>query len=144
MTKISVSYEFTGADGSHHTVSLYDATPEQAAVTTWLQAEDAWKRRNQWQAKERERERVEERKAAERAAKATYLREQHKALLQTLPDQFFRRAMLERHAPIASGISRYERYALVCRTCDDNKYEAEQLEFPCAEYRFARDWSCDD
>jgi hypothetical protein len=144
MTKISVSYEFTGADGSHHTVSIYDATPEQAAVTTWLQAEDAWKRRNQWQAKEREREQAEERKAAERAARATYLREQHKALLQTLPGSFFRRAVLERHGPIGNGSTYPRGGLLVCLICDDGKYEAEGLEFPCAEYRFARDWGQDD
>lgn len=139
MTQINIDYEFTAADGSHHVVALYGATPEQAAVVTWLRAEDAWKRRNDWQAKEREREAAEERKAASRAAKAEQQRAVHEAVLAGA--QGFRRGVLQRHEPIASGISRYERYALVCRTCDDNKYEAQQLEFPCAEYRFARDWA---
>jgi hypothetical protein len=144
VTRINIDYEFTGIDGSHHQVSLYDATPEQAAVVSWLRAEDEWKRRNQWQAKELVRERAEERKAAERAAKVTYLREQHEALLQRFPNQFFRRAVLERHGPIGNGSTYPRGGLLVCMICDDGKYEAEGLEFPCAEYRFARDWSSND
>jgi hypothetical protein len=139
---INLDWEFTGSDGSRHHVSLYDATEQQAAVVSWLRAEQAWKTNNEWQAKELARKAKEKRKAAERAATVVRLRANHEALLARLPSYSFRHAIVERHGP--TSVSDY-RGLLACRTCDDgSRYEPEALPFPCPEYTFAQDWDRDE
>lgn len=133
---INIDYEYTSPDGAHVVVNMVGATPEQAALVTWLRAEEAWRRTQHWEDRERERKLKEKQEKAELKLKVKRAESQHKALLEQATG--FRRAVLERHAP--QEPYRYDR-GLVCSYCDDGaRYEPDWLPFPCVEYQFAREW----
>lgn len=133
---INIDYEYTSPDGAHVVVNMVGATPEQAAVVTWLRAEEAWRSKQDWKNRERERKLKEKQAKAELKLKIKRAEAQHKVLIEQATG--FRRSVLERHAPQESY--GYDR-GLKCSYCDDgSRYEPERMPFPCAEYQFAREW----
>jgi hypothetical protein len=135
---IDIVYTRTGPDGFSLQAKIYGATPEQAAIVTWLQAEDEWKRNSQRRAREIKLELERQRKRQEAIDRRAKQVEDHEAAL-TAPDMTgFRRDMLLRHAPTPP----YEAHdnQLRCRVCYDTDYEPERLVFPCNEYVFTMAW----
>jgi hypothetical protein len=133
---INIDYEYTSPDGAHVVVNMVGATPEQAAVVTWLRAEAAWRSKQDWANRERERKLKEKQAKAELKLKIKRAEAQHKVLIEQTTG--FRRAVLERHAPQEAYI--YDR-GLICSYCDDgSRYEPDAMPFPCVEYQFAREW----
>ena len=134
---VEVSFERTNPDGSRMSMNIPRATPEQAALVAWLQAEDAWKRNQGYREREAARKRQEQIERDERAVRVQKAKAEHGRLMRSAVG--FRHAALVRHRPVDAADARGPR--LLCHECDDGEYEPESLPFPCPEYVFARDWS---
>lgn len=135
---IDVSYQRTNPDGTTLHMNIPNATPEQAALVAWLQAEDNWKADAARRERQRAAELKQQREAQEQIEKMHRSLAEHEILLASATG--FQRAMLERHAPTESYLD-YKTGKLSCRTCTDREWEPESLDFPCDEYEFTRDYS---
>jgi hypothetical protein len=135
----NITYERRMPDGSHITVQMNGATPEQVALIHWLQAEEAWKNQLEWDKKENQRKRKEAKKQQEQRDRNNSLITEHEALVAITPAGF-RRDSLIRHAPTRStyGYSYYD--YLQCTSCYGTDYEPERVSFPCPEYVFITEW----
>jgi len=126
-------YSVTLPDGSRMSVGLQGITADQVALVQWLQAEQAWHRKVVQDERARTEKHREDTRRRRVAAKRERLRAEHDERVADASG--FREQALIRHAPRFADFPR-----VLCTTCVTTDYEPDPVEFPCAEYVFARDW----
>lgn len=135
----NITYERRMPDGSHITVQMNGATPEQVALIQWLQAEEAWKAQKAWRAREIKVELERQRKIQEELTRQDVQIAKHEARLDSPVYTGFRRDALLRHSPVRPPRQYYQEN-LKCRSCYTTDYEPENVDFPCPEYVFTTEW----